>query len=131
ATTPLAKPLYTLGKAASNFAVLASMVSVLAVASVVIQLTAGEDPHVHLVTLLMPFVLLSLPLMALVAATTVLFETAPGLKGGFGNIIWFFLWVGGLASGIGKPGTNDLIGIGQVYGHLTRVFQTNFGFVPK
>jgi len=131
ATTPLAKPLYTLGKAASNFAVLASMVGVLAVASVIIQLTAGEDPHVHLATLLMPFVFFSLPLMALVAATAVLFETTPGLRGGFGNIVWFFLWTAGLASGIGKPDTNDLIGMGQVYGNLMRAFQAKFGTVPK
>jgi hypothetical protein len=130
ATTPLSKPLYTLGKAASNLAVLASMVTVLAAASVVIQLTAAEDPHIHLGALLLPFVLLSLPVMALVASTAVLFETTPGLRGGFGNVVWFFLWAGGLAQGIGKAGSKDLLGLGPVYGDMIRAFQAKFGAAP-
>jgi hypothetical protein len=130
ATTPLSKPLYTLGKAASNFAVLSTMVGVLAAASVVIQLTAAEDPHIQLGALLLPFVLLSLPVMALVASTAVLFETTPGLRGGFGNVVWFFLWMGGLAQGIGKAGSKDLLGLGPVYGDMIRAFQAKFGAAP-
>lgn len=130
ATTPLSKPLYTLGKAASNFAVLASMVGVLAASSVVIQFTAAEDPHVHLGSLLLPFVILSLPVMALVAAVSVLFETTPGLRGGLGNVAWFFLWVGGMSAGIGRAGSQDLLGLGPVYGNLIHAFTARYGAAP-
>jgi len=43
ATTPLTRPLYLIGKALSNFAVLMSMVLVLIVAALVIQLLRGES----------------------------------------------------------------------------------------
>ena len=79
ATTRLSKPLYTLGKALSNLAVLGAMLGVLFVAAIVIQLVAGEDRHVDLVQIALPFLLLALPMMALVAAAAVLFETIPGL----------------------------------------------------
>jgi hypothetical protein len=34
-----------------------------------------------------------MPLMALVAAIAVLFEAIPFLSGGFGNIVYFFLFI--------------------------------------
>jgi ABC-type transport system involved in multi-copper enzyme maturation permease subunit len=55
ATTPLTKPLYTLGKALSNFAVLAVMVGVMAVAAAVMQLVRQEDMTIHVWKLLPPF----------------------------------------------------------------------------
>ena len=133
ATTPLSKPLYTLGKMLSNLAVLTSMVAVLAAASVVIQLTVAEDPQIHLWTLLAPFLFLSIPVMALVAAMAVLFETIPFLRGGFGNIVWFFLWTGGLMQGIGdgRTGAQDMIGLGPVYGKMIRAYTAKFGTVPR
>jgi hypothetical protein len=92
AATPLSNTLYCLGKALSNFLVLASMVALLVPAGIVTQLVRGEDRHIHLWRLLSPFVVLALPAMAFVAALAVLFETIPGLRGGFGNIFYFFFW---------------------------------------
>ena len=92
AATPLSKPTYTLGKFASNFAVLASMVLVLAVAAVVMQIFLREDPRLDLFALLSPFVIVALPAMLLTAALAVLFETLPVLRGGVGNVVWFFVW---------------------------------------
>ena len=92
AATPLSKPTYTLGKFASNFAVLASMVLVLAVAAVVMQIFLREDPRFDLFALLGPFVIVALPAMLLTAALAVLFETLPVLRGGVGNVVWFFVW---------------------------------------
>jgi hypothetical protein len=135
ATTPLTKPLYTLGKAASNFAVLAAMVGVLAVAAVVIQFTAAEDAHLHLGALLLPFVLLSLPMMALVAAAAVLFETVPFLRRGFGNIVWFFAWTGVMAIGLpdetGRSVFQDAFGLGPVFRSMVAAYQRSFGHEPK
>lgn len=98
AATPLGKPVYTVGKALSNFAVLAVMVGVLAIVAGVMQLIRGEESHINFWKLLAPFLFIGLPTMALVAALAVLFETISGLSKGFGNIVYFFLWVGVLIS---------------------------------
>lgn len=55
ATTPLSKPLYTLGKWLSNFAVLAVMVGVIAAAAGAMQLIRGEEVRIGLWALLSPF----------------------------------------------------------------------------
>lgn len=92
AATPLSKVSYVLGKFLSNLAVLSSMVVVLAVAAVAMQFFAAEDPHLDTVALLAPFVVIALPAMALIAALALLFETLPLLRGGLGNVAWFFVW---------------------------------------
>jgi hypothetical protein len=99
ATTPLTRPAYMTGKLVSNFGVLAAMVAVLAVAAVVMQIAAGEDRHFDAWALLSPFVLIALPTMALTAAIALLFESLPVLRGGVGNVLWFFLY----SFGIGLP----------------------------
>ena len=93
ATTPLTRPLYLTGKWLSNFAVLMSMVAVLALAALLIQFLQGENTHIGLFPFLSPFVLLVMPLMALVAAAAVLFECVPFLQGGFGNFVYFFAFI--------------------------------------
>ncbi len=93
ATTPLSRPLYMLGKWLSNFSVLLAMNLVLVVAGVGIQLLAGENRQLELYAMLAPFLYLSLPVMALVAALAVLFESIAFLSGGFGNVVYFFLFI--------------------------------------
>ena len=92
ASTPLSRSFYLLGKFISNFAVLASLVGVLALAAVAMQFLVAEDRVFDAWPLLSPFLLLSLPAMAVTAAVALLFETIQLLRGGFGNILWFFLW---------------------------------------
>ncbi|MBI3476140.1 MAG: hypothetical protein HY010_10435 [Acidobacteria bacterium] len=92
ATTPMSKSFYTLAKTASNFAVLASMIFVLALATLVMQVVHAEDPHIDLWALLSPLLLIALPCMAFTAALAVLFETLPLLRGGVGNVLYFFVW---------------------------------------
>jgi hypothetical protein len=111
ATTPMSKSLYTLGKALSNFAVLAAMVAVLAVAAVILQLMRAEGGSLQPGTLLAPFVWVALPAIAITAAVAVLFETLPLLRGGVGNVIYFFAWSGYLGAS-GVAGLNDYLGFG-------------------
>jgi hypothetical protein len=92
ATTPLSRPLYTLGKWLSNFAVLLVMVVILALAGIAMQLIAREVPQFDLWALLAPLLFVALPMMALVAALAVLFETIAWLRGGFGNVVYFFIF---------------------------------------
>jgi hypothetical protein len=98
ATTPMTKSFYTVAKMISNFAVLASMVVVMALAAVLMQWLKAEDPHVHLWALLSPFLLFALPAMAFTGALAVLFETLPGLREGIGNVVYFFVWTALLAA---------------------------------
>jgi hypothetical protein len=92
ASTPMSKTTYVMGKAISNFVVLAAMVVILPISGIIMQLWHGEDSHVELWKLFAPFLLIALPAMAVVAAIAVLFETIPWLRGGFGNVVYFFLW---------------------------------------
>lgn len=93
ATTPCSKFLYVAGKAVSNFAVLAIMVVALAGTAIIMQLVRGEDRSIDLVTLLAPFVFVTLPTMAMVAALAVLFESISWLRGGLGNVIYLVLMI--------------------------------------
>jgi hypothetical protein len=124
ATTPMSKSLYTLGKALSNFAVLAAMVSVLAVAAVILQLARAEGGGLEPGKLLAPFIWVALPAMAMTAAIAVLFETLPVLGGGVGNVIYFFAWATYLGLS-GVTGVNDYMGFGcfmrEMVGALKRI----------
>jgi hypothetical protein len=111
ATTPMSKSLYTLGKALSNFAVLTAMVWVLAVAAVILQLARAEGSSLEPGKLLAPFIWVALPAMGMTAAVAVLFETLPVLRGGAGNVIYFFAWTAYVAVS-GLTGVNDYIGLG-------------------
>ena len=93
ATTPLSKSLYTLGKAFSNLVFLAGMVGVIALSAGVMQLIRAEVLRIDLWALLSPFVFCVLPSMAVIAALAVLFETIPWLRGTFGNVVYFILWL--------------------------------------
>jgi hypothetical protein len=115
ASTPLSKLLYILSKVLSNFAVLSLMIVILALSAIVMQLVRGEDTHIQLWKLLAPFLFLAVPVMAVVAAVAVLFETIPFLRGGFGNVAYFFLWAFALSlSVIPHFPASDLAGIGLV-----------------
>jgi hypothetical protein len=128
ATTPMSKSFYTIGKMVSNFAVLATMVAVMALAAIFMQMLKAEDPHVHLWPLLSPLIIFALPAVALTGALAILFETVPGLRGGVGNVIYFFVWIALLAvpgSSIDKgQGVNtsvyfrDFTGIVSIMGQM-------------
>ncbi|MFI0938770.1 hypothetical protein [Streptomyces sp. NPDC021020] len=110
AATPLRTTAYFAGKLLGNVLVLASMLVVLAVTAPVMQLLRGESRTVDPVALLLPFAVLALPVMVAVAAAALLTDTVPGLRGGLGNVVWFFVWLAFAFAGQG-PGA-PLGGIG-------------------
>jgi hypothetical protein len=126
AATPLRRTTYVFGKAASNFAVLMSMVLILALSAVVMQLFQREDPHFNLWALLSPFLFLAPPAMAMVAALAILFESIPWLRGGLGNVAYFFVWNFGLvASFLSKQGWTDWTGFAKVIQSLEAAGREN------
>jgi len=113
ATTPVSRAAYLVGKWISNFVVLAVLVLILAVSAVIMVLLQSEtalDPG----ALLMPFLAVALPNMALIAALAVVFETVPWLRGAVGNAVYFFVWVFSLmvwmSAGTMLPFLKDPIG---------------------
>jgi hypothetical protein len=128
ATTPMSKGFYTLSKALSNFAVLALMVLILAIAALVIQLVNGADMHIDAFALLAPIIVFGLSAVAVTAALAVFFESLPGLRGGVGNVFYFFLWTALLTLGATSITANpdathanpftDFTGIATVMGQM-------------
>jgi hypothetical protein len=123
ASTPMSKTTYVMGKAISNFVVLTAMVVILPISGIIMQFWHGEDSHVELWKLLAPFLLIALPAMAVVAAIAVLFETIPWLRGGFGNVVYFFVWTAALTLpvvGAKKGGTQyfDWSGLSVIWSSL-------------
>lgn len=119
ATAPMRGPAYLAGKFVSNAAVLVSMAAVLVGVALVMWWARGEDPAVDPAGLLLPFLVITLPVMAAVAAAALVFDTVPGLRGGFGNLAWIPVW--GAFVFLGNSGNTAFSGIG------TRAFATSFG----
>jgi hypothetical protein len=101
AATRVPTSAYLFGKFLSNLAVLSSMLGVMAVAVAILQWVRAEDRLIEPIAILAPLVLVSLPMMALTAGAAVAFEATPGLRGGFGNVVFFFLWIATLSLGAG------------------------------
>ena len=110
AATPMPKILYTVSKTVSNFAVLASMVLVLMVAAVAMQWLRPEARPISLWELWSPFLLISLPAMFVAGSLALFFETLPILRGGVGNVIYFFVWIFGIM-GAAEAHIDDAAGI--------------------
>jgi hypothetical protein len=113
AATPMRKNFYTLAKTLSNFAVLTCMVLTLMLAAVAMQGMQAEAHSFSLRTLWSPFILFALPTMLLTASIALLFETIPILRGGVGNVVYFFLWSATLA--LGATGFDDPFGMQLLY----------------
>jgi len=103
AATPLRNAGYMAGKFCSNLLVLASMAGVLAITALALQLARGESRAVDPGALLLPFALFTLPVLAVTAAAALLFDALPVLRGGLGNIAWFFTWMICVIAGNGAP----------------------------
>lgn len=132
AGTRMSNVAYTLGKALSNFALLAAVMAAVALMTVVMQLVRGESRSLDLAAAWTPFLFLALPPLALTAAAAVVFELVPALRSGFGNVVWFFGWlVVALASQIAaQNGTRsgtwfDLLGMAPASSSMgTRLQET-------
>jgi hypothetical protein len=120
AATPLRNAGYMAGKFCSNLLVLASMAGVLAVTALALQLARGESRAIDPGALLLPFALFTLPVLAMTAAAAVLLDALPVLRGGLGNIAWFFAWMICVIAGNGAP----LGGMGAVMASMHAAMTT-------
>jgi hypothetical protein len=112
AAAPMSRFTYTLGKTLSNLAVLSAAMAVVLLSGIAMQLISGEDRHIVVWNLIAPFLFLALPALFVIAAIAVFFETVPFLRGGFGNVTYFFLWTALLSTPVAtQKHTLDLVGI--------------------
>ncbi|HXX63650.1 MAG TPA: hypothetical protein VEO56_07600 [Bacteroidota bacterium] len=90
AGTPLSTALYMLGKLFSNFVVLTIVTGILALAAIILQ--AFRGPGLDIPDLGSPFIFLALPGLFFIAGAAVFFESVRLLRGGFGNVLFFFAY---------------------------------------
>ncbi|WNS40742.1 hypothetical protein [Paenibacillus sp. MMS20-IR301] len=93
ASTSVSKLNYLAGKALSNFTVLSVIVAVIILITATMQLVRGEVLRIELWPMLSPFLFLTLPVMAVVSALAVLFETVKALRGVIGHVIYFSMYI--------------------------------------
>jgi hypothetical protein len=91
ASTRLGNFLYMATKFVSNFAVLGFITAVLVIAAVVMQLLGRVPGGFDLWALVAPFLFVCPPVLALVAAAAILFESVKWLRGTVGNVLYFFI----------------------------------------
>ena len=91
AATPVSRPVYMLGKWLSNVAVIGAMVAIIIVSAAVLQLMRGEELSLNVWLLSAPFLIVLLPALVVIAAVAVWFDSLNLLRGGLGNVIFFFL----------------------------------------
>lgn len=91
AATPITKIKYTLGKWLGNVAIASTMTLAIIAASTILQLLCAEDTHIDLWQLASPFLIVLFPALTVIAAAAVLFDCVPLLRGGIGNVFFFFI----------------------------------------
>ncbi|MGH7599470.1 MAG: hypothetical protein ACREOI_24205 [bacterium] len=135
AATPVSKSFYLLGKTCSNFAVLAMMVGILVLVALAMQFVRAEELRIDLWALVSPFVFITLPAMAVVAVLAVLFETIGWLRGGLGNVVYFFLWIALITVAIAPTEisnqdsvvpVNDVLGMTTVLADMSQAAKAAF-----
>ncbi|MFJ9840907.1 ABC transporter permease [Kitasatospora sp. NPDC101155] len=120
AATPLSRIGYLAGKFGSNLLLFGSMLLALAGTALGVQLVKGDSDRVDVVRLLLPYVLITLPLLAAVAGCAVLFDTVRGLRGGLGAMLWFAVWLV-LVLGAQAGGGPDLLGMRRITASIREV----------
>lgn len=120
ASKPMSKLRYVSGKALSNFVILTVMELVFIVAMTTMQFIRGESMTLNIIGYLSPFFVITVPYLAVLAALTVFFDVIPFLKGVFGNIVIFLVWVTVSAVSLEAPDVPvlDLFGIDKIMGEL-------------
>lgn len=113
AASPVSKLRYMAGKAAAHFVVLASLALLFMIALIGMQFVRQEEPSFVFSDYLLPFLLLTLPYLMVLAALTVFLDAAASLRGIAGHVIAFVLTLVLIGFSVAKTdNTYELFGIG-------------------
>ncbi len=109
AATPISKQTYLFAKWSVSVFILISIICVMVVGSIAIQLYYGESYEIDLWLLIWPQLIFVLPMLFVIASIALMFETVKWLRGGWGNLIYFFLWNGSTVYIIESAGIGSIM----------------------
>ena len=93
ASTQIKNSTYIFGKFLSNLLVMSFMVLIIIVLAIIMQLVRAEDTAINLHQLVAPFLFSTMPVIIMISAVAIFFETVPFLRKGFGNVVFFICWM--------------------------------------
>jgi hypothetical protein len=100
AATPMSKLTFIFAKWCTNVLILFTIVLVMLICCILLRLYYGENYQIDLWALAWPQLVFVLPVLLVVASLAIMFESIKWLKGGFGNVVYFFLWTGSIVQTI-------------------------------
>jgi hypothetical protein len=121
AATPVSKLTYLFSKWCTNVFILVCIVSVMLVSIILIQLFYGESYQINLWAFAWPQLVFVMPMLLAVASLAIMFESIKWLKGGVGNVVYFFLWTGSIISTI-----ESVSGIGSLLSQIETEVEERF-----
>ncbi len=104
ATTPIGKLSYLFGKMLSNLAVLLAIVLAAIIASIILYFLRGQEGHLDIAAIVMPFIVVVVPHLFFTASAAVFFEVIPFLRHSLGNILYFIFYFFQLQQSVPSPG---------------------------
>lgn len=132
AATPMSKLRYILSKTISHFVVLLSLSLLFSIALIGMQFIRQESSVFVIWDYIEPMLVLNVPYLVVLAALTVFFDTVPGIKGIFGNILAFITALTLLMLSVALPGNAfDLFGIGPVLSAMAGAARMEFPNLPE
>ena len=90
--SPVRRATFLFGKFLSNLAVLCAIAAISFAAAMVMQELRGQDRRLDLLAYAVPYLLVSVPAMAAVAAVAIAFDVIKPLRGAIGSVLYIFLW---------------------------------------
>lgn len=86
--SPVHRMTFLFGKYLSNLTLLGTVAGITYVAAIIMQLLRGEDRHIDLLAFTLPFLAVSIPGMAVIAAISIVFDIVRPLRGVFGGFVF-------------------------------------------
>ncbi|HYK02278.1 MAG TPA: hypothetical protein VE974_11015 [Thermoanaerobaculia bacterium] len=123
ASTTMRGSEYIAGKFAGNVVFLSIFTFGYMLTAMAMVVVRGEAPLEPLV-FAKQYLLLLPPTIAAVSALAILFECTPLLRGKAGDVLYFFLWMGGMAAGASSSTALDFAGLGFVLQQMKAAFHT-------
>ncbi len=90
--SPVRRATFVFGKFGSNLAALCAIAAISFLAAMFMQELRGEDRHLDVLAYALPFALISLPTMAVVAAIAIVCDVVKPLRGIVGGVLYVFIW---------------------------------------
>ncbi len=115
AATPISKQAFLFSKWCVNVLILILIVLMMLFSSIAIQLYYGESYQIDLWALAWPQLIIVFPLLLAISSVAIMFESINKLRGGLGNLVYFFLWLGFLVQTL-----ESISGVGELMKQLDK-----------